>query len=283
MASADLDQIISDEDVEFFRANGYLVGPKILTDQDLNVVPRELERVFAGERDFSNWGWLHDLDGGPPTNPSATLKEHANAWWVNRVIRERVTMSPVLGAFAARLMGANTVRVWHDQLFWKAGAKPDQPFASNVGWHQDGAYWRMCSREPVMLTGWVAFRETTVDNGCVQVIQGSNQWGLMEESALFEVQDLEENRRRQERAGLPWIEVPMPLLPGHVSFHHSRTLHGSGPNRTPHPRLGMAVSMMPGDNSYVASTQWHNNVTLLGPNALDGTPFTGDFWPQIWP
>ena len=275
-------ELVSDNDVAFFKENGFWVGPRILTDDDLASLPDEAERVFAGERDDANWGWRYDAEKPAYQAHSPSLRDYSNAWWVNRGLRERVVLSRVLGGIASRLMGVDEVRVWHDQLFWKGGAAEGAPLASNIGWHQDGAYWRMCSRENDMLTGWVALRETSVENGCVQAIAGSHLWGLIPESATFERQDLEGLRRQFEAPGREWREVPMPLKAGQVSFHHSRTLHGSGPNRTPMPRLGIAVSMMPGGNRYLGGTQYHQNVRLLGPIQQDDVPFDGPCWPAIW-
>jgi ectoine hydroxylase-related dioxygenase (phytanoyl-CoA dioxygenase family) len=70
---------------------------------------------------------------------------------------------------------------------------------------------------------------------------------------------------------------------GQVSFHHSLTFHGSGPNLTDQPRLSVVAHMMPGDTVYRAGRQHHPNVVLLGPNAQDGAPFEGDYWPVLWP
>ena len=37
-----------------------------------------------------------------------------NAFWLNDEIRRAVT-SPILGGIGARLMGVESVRLWHDQ------------------------------------------------------------------------------------------------------------------------------------------------------------------------
>lgn len=68
-----------------------------------------------------------------------------------------------------------------------------------------------------------------------------------------------------------------------MSFHHALTFHGSGPNRTSQPRLSVVSHMMPGDTTFRAGQMPHPNLTLLGPNAYDGQPFTGDYFPLMWP
>ncbi len=58
---------------------------------------------------------------------------------------------------------------------------------------------------------------------------------------------------------------------------------GQSHNRTDSPRLCVIAHMMPGDTVYRAGKQWHPNLVFLGPNAQDGQPFTGDYFPQLWP
>ena len=55
-------ELVSDNDVASFKENGFWVGPRILTDDDLASLPDEAERVFAGERDDANWGWRYDAE-----------------------------------------------------------------------------------------------------------------------------------------------------------------------------------------------------------------------------
>jgi ectoine hydroxylase-related dioxygenase (phytanoyl-CoA dioxygenase family) len=44
--------------------------------------------------------------------------------------------------------------------------------------------------------------------------------------------------------------VPVILPAGGCSFHHSCTVHGSGPNRTPHRRRGLVTSYMRADSKW---------------------------------
>jgi ectoine hydroxylase-related dioxygenase (phytanoyl-CoA dioxygenase family) len=83
-------------------------------------------------------------------------------------------------------------------------------------------------------------------------------------------------------AGGAWVEEPVLLKAGEVSFHHALIFHGSGPNVTDQPRLSVVSHMMPGDTVYRAGRPLHGNCALLGPNAYDGQPFDRDFFPLMW-
>ena len=181
-------------------------------------------------------------------------------------------------------MRVETVRLWHDQVIDKPGIGDGAPTVeSNVAWHQDYGYWQSVSTTN-MCTAWVALQDTDLSNGGMRMVVGSHHWGLVEGSDTFGQQDLEKLAQKfigqTHRA---WQEEPVPLKAGQVSIHHSLTFHGSGPNRTSQPRKGLVVHMMPGDTTYRAGRQWHPNLVFLGPNAYDGQPFNGDFFPQIWP
>ena len=80
-----------------------------------------------------------------------------------------------------------------------------------------------------------------------------------------------------------WSDEPCVLKAGEASFHHALTFHGSGPNFTDKPRMCVIAHMMPGDTTYRAGRQAHPNLVFLGPDAHDGQPFAGPFWPVLWP
>src|SRR5215469_15264257 len=44
--------------------------------------------------------------------------------------------------------------------------------SASIPWHQDGHYWRMSP--PTLVSAWIALTESTIDNGCMQVIPGSH-------------------------------------------------------------------------------------------------------------
>jgi ectoine hydroxylase-related dioxygenase (phytanoyl-CoA dioxygenase family) len=74
-------------------------------------------------------------------------------------------------------------------------------------------------------------------------VRGSHRWGQGTESDFFG-QDLEALRARIEASGDGrWEEAPAILPPGGVSFHHSLTYHGSGPNLSGSPRRSFAIHL----------------------------------------
>lgn len=275
-----VDSIVTDAVVEEYWERGYWSSPQLFDDG-------QIARLRAAHERF----WQRDLDHEIPSQygftsidfASSKLRQDCNGFWVNDEIRAAVT-HPVLGAIGAKLMRTESVRLWHDQVIYKPGIGPEGTSDSgNVGWHQDYGYWK-ASNTTNMVTAWVALQDTDLDNGGMRTIVGSHKWGLIEDSNTFHTRDLQALAEKYAAQGSgDWIDEPCILKAGEVSFHHALTFHGSGPNLTHEPRLSVVSHMMPGDTRYRAGQQWHPNLLLLGPDAKDGAPFVGSFWPQMWP
>jgi ectoine hydroxylase-related dioxygenase (phytanoyl-CoA dioxygenase family) len=275
-----VDQVVTDAVKHEYWERGYWVSPKLFDDEQIARLRAAHDRLWAKDydRDIPSQYGLPSPDLNTPV-----VRQHLNAFWVNDEIRAAVT-APVIGKLAARLMGVDNVRLWHDQAIYKPGTA-GQPTTNmgNIGWHQDYGYWQASSTTN-MCTAWVALQDTDLSNGGMRTIVGSHRWGLIPESDSFGIKDLEVLSAKFARDGShPWLDEPCLLKAGQASFHHSLCFHGSGPNPSAEPRLSVISHMMPGDTVYRAGRQWHPNLVFLGPSAYDGQPFTGDYWPQLWP
>lgn len=276
----DIPDIVTDTVVEEYWERGYWRSPKLFSDAQIERLRAAHQRFWNRELDSeiaSQYG-LTEIDQASPK-----LRQDCNGFWVNDDIRAAVT-SPLIGAIAARLMKTDTVRLWHDQVIYKPGSKNfGETDQGNVGWHQDYGFWKAASTTN-MCTAWIALQDTDLSNGGMRTIVGSHKWGLVEDSDTFHTRDLEALAARFAAEGKSeWIDEPCTLKAGEVSFHHALTFHGSGPNQTDQPRMSVVAHMMPANTAYRAGRQWHPNLVLLGPNAQDGDPFEGDFWPVMWP
>jgi len=274
----DIDALITPAIVDEYWTRGYWISPILFNDEQIAAARTAHDRLWAGDLDAdlpSQYG-LVKVDAESPK-----LRQQCNAFWVNDTIRQTVT-NPVVGAIGARLMRVLTVRLWHDQAIYKPGVGANsQTDIGNVGWHQDYGFWQ-ASNTTNMVTAWIALQDTDLSNGGMRTIVGSHKWGLIEDSNTFFITDLQALATQFSQHG-EWIDEPCIMKAGQVSFHHALTFHGSGANQTTQPRLSLVAHLMPGDTAYRAGTQWHPNVVFLGPNAQDGQPFAGDYFPQVYP
>lgn len=277
-----LDNLVQDgclptaADVDFFDKNGYWVSPAIFSAEQLEAIKEHQDRIYR--EDFETGiapicNWSEGVD-----NPRS-LRKTDNSHWSDSVLRG-VATDPTIGAIAGKLMHADTIRLWHDQLLYKPGRGPGKETA-NVGWHQDFAYWQL-AKEPTLITAWVAFTDVDLSNGCMQMVPRSHRWGLLKMSDFFE-QNME---KLQDDMDIPenekFTKEPIVMKAGQVSFHHALTIHGSGPNTTDEARRSMAVHLMTGETRYAQSQKGDLHFNSRFMQGRDGELFDGDAFPVLY-
>jgi len=269
---AHADLLPSEADVAFYGRHGYWISGVILAPEVVDAAARSMQRLYAGDTDRL----LPDgspLKGWTPEHGDVLGKnDHASL-----VVDELAALvrQPIIAACAARLSGAQEIRLWHDQLLYKPPEPADgEAPAVNVGWHTDRQYWLTASS--LERCSWVPFHSVGELEGSVSFVDGSHLWDDDVTLDFFDpdLSTLDRVREHNE------VEVVIAQVPrGAVSFHHCRTIHGSGPNRSPSARRSIAIHLQPGDNHYVHHTlpdgrpARHGNDTLVR-RTTDGTPTT---------
>ena len=241
---------------EAYDADGQWTSPVLFSADEVERFVNATERVVAGD---------YRGDRAPtlclPFQPGDhDLRKIDNAWWADRDLASLAT-DPRLGAIAGALLGASSVRLWQDQLLYKP---PGGPSETTIGWHQDWASWDTVASHGAFVTAWVAFDDVDDDNGAMQVIPGSHEWGLVPGGSDFFGTDREaqltrlgEGRAVQSRS--------IVLDAGQVSFHHPLTFHGSGPNTSDRMRRSLAVHFVDAEVSAISEPGiWqHYNLALF--------------------
>src|SRR5947209_3859377 len=131
---------LTNEEVDFYRRNGYLIVPDVLTAEQLADVRAAVDDAYSTKLEG------HDLMGRNERYDQTFLQK-INLWQVRDGIH-RHTFSRVLAGMARQLCGARAVRLWHDQVLVKPGGGLPSPY------HQDLPYWPMM--EDAALTCWTA-------------------------------------------------------------------------------------------------------------------------------
>lgn len=148
-----------------------------------------------------------------------------------------------------QLLGPNIV-LKSTRLFYKYGGS-----ASYVGWHQDGITETLeDGRAPAV---WLGLTAATVENGCLRVVPHSHRHGLLQHSSKPDLKPLPgadtsaqgqswtQGELSGRIASVPTnLETPFDLVmrPGQMSIHHPVILHGSNPNLSTEPRIGLSAS-----------------------------------------
>jgi len=140
-------------------------------------------------------------------------------------------------------------------------AKP--PFTGQaVLWHQDGTYWPLEPMEVISI--WLAATDSTVENGCLRVIPGTQKKKLILREELQEVND----GKNVLASGIYPSQiddtkaVDLELNAGDVSLHNPSIVHGSNANSSDKWRIGLTLRYIP--TSTFVKIEGHRIILLRG-------------------
>jgi ectoine hydroxylase-related dioxygenase (phytanoyl-CoA dioxygenase family) len=260
---------LTDEQVSFFKKNGYLAGIKMLDESQVKYLREELNRV--ADVNHPEHHLYYEFHSNESTDPSTILFHALGAWRIGKGFHD-VLWNPRFLVVASQLLGNTAVRFWHDQLFCKPAKQ-----GGVVAWHQDYSYWTR-TKPVAHLTCWCGLDDATKENGCLQYIAGSHNWGLLPKTVIAgELQGIKdflyEDQKKQ-------FENPQyaELKAGEAVFHHSLTLHGSGENKSERPRRAFVI------NVFADGVKSDSNEPLLEgvPVVPQGEKMEGQFFPLLF-
>lgn len=155
-----------------------------------------------------------------------------NLWREDNRAKEFV-FSRRLAKIATDLMGAQGVRIYHDQALYK------EPSGGITPWHADQFYWPLAS--PNTVTIWIPLQQTPMDMGPLAFAEGSQH---IEIGRDMEISDASEKILTNElqKQNFPVNDTPFDL--GEVSYHAGWTFHRAGPNVSGQPRRVMTMIYM---------------------------------------
>lgn len=260
---------LSKEEVNFFNKNGFIKGIKLLDERQIEKIKNELSAI-ADPR-HPGHDLFYEFHSNESTDPSTILFHALGAWRITEGLHD-VLWNPRFLVAASQLLGNSPVRFWHDQLFWKP---PKQ--GGVVAWHQDYSYWTR-TKPVAHLTCWCAVDDSTKENGCLQYIPGSQEWGLLPKPViageLQEIKDFLTDQQKKQFESPQYAEVKA----GEAIFHHSLTLHGSGANTSANPRRAFVI------NVFKDGVTSDSNEPLLDgvPVVPKGKKMQGQFFPLLY-
>jgi len=164
----------------------------------------------------------------PRARVAYLLDTHLFLRWVHDIVVDPRVLDAVESVLGPDILA------WSSQWFVKLPRD-----SSYVSWHQDATYWGLTP--PSVTTAWLALSPSTVRNGCLRVIPGSHHGALLPQRETYAASNM--LSRGQEIA----VEVDesravdLVLSPGEFSLHHVGIIHGSSPNESAEPRIGLAV------------------------------------------
>ncbi len=208
---------LSRDQVEFYRRQGYLFPLPCLAPGETAPM-RASPDAFEREEGFSV-GSIH-------------FKGHLCFRWSWELARNAALLDAV-----EDLIGPD-ILVFASRFWIKPGGG-DGAFAS---WHQDSAYFGLDPHD--LVAAWIALTDSTPDNGCVRVIPESHLGPAHRHVETYHADNLLARGQAIEDLDAGRA-VDLELRAGEFSLHHERMVHGSPPNRSAEPRIGLALFYIP--------------------------------------
>jgi phytanoyl-CoA hydroxylase len=249
---------ISQEQVDFYQDNGYIVIENFLDAKELKLWRRVTDEAVEERMAQALPG-----DGGmmmaEEAKDSKTLtKEYAKPVadeesYYSGIFKQCVRLADTneemhdimyderLGRAAGTLAQVDGVRIWHDQALIKP------PYGNPTSFHLDNPYWSFSS--PGAISIWVALDDATLANGCMWYLPGTHKTASYERSVV----GIGANMRDVFKIYPEWktIEAQNAACPaGSAVFHSGIVAHGAGANMTPRPRRAMTCGYMPDGSTF---------------------------------
>ena len=212
-----MSDFLSTFDVTDFGRDGYLCPIDVLTAEEVTDYRACLQSALDSEDGMVQKMLRH--------------KGHIAFGWLAELIRHPGILGPVQDLLGPDLL------CWTVNLFRKPANDP-----SFVSWHQDATYWGLVPAE--VLTAWVALSDTTPANGCMRIVPGSCAQQLHHVNRPDDHNLLTRGQTIERPVDEARAEDVL-LTPGQMSLHHVMAVHGSGPNTTDEPRVGIAIRYLP--------------------------------------
>ena len=209
---------------EQFREDGFTFVERITTDAELAWLGEIYDQMFIQR--------VNPVPGGYVTivRPNGSLEADSQAQILLPELRYPELRKTAFWRngrkLASILLGLElpAVRGWGHMI-----RKPPRDSDSGaLPWHQDEAYWDRAFKYHAT-SCWMPLDPATVESGCMSFIPGSHRSGVREHlrtggdfaSHVVSVEGVDDA-----------LAVAAAIAAGGAVFHHCRTLHSSGPNRS---------------------------------------------------
>lgn len=241
MAANTLQFCLSNQQIQHFQDEGYLVVERLFTDAELQPVIDEIStdldqrcRAAVAEgklsRTYEEYGFEHRL-----AHVNRENKEIAKSMWAMHVVLPSffwLMTNPKLLDVAEQFCGPELIA----SSVYRLRPKVPSHSWSPVPWHQDSGYFEPYCDLGMIITVWVPLVDATEERGCLWVMPRMHQRGVFvhkPDDAKFYLVIPDAEFGGEQRP------VPVPVPKGGVLLLTNRTPHASFENKTDVVRWSM--------------------------------------------
>lgn len=226
-------KILTQTQLEHFNQHGYVSPIRVMSEQHASQLRNQLE--------------TYERENGGPLKGALRHKTHLLFAGLNELVRQEKIVDAIEDLYGANIL------CWTTNFFIKEASD-----AAYVSWHQDSTYWGLS--KPDVVTAWIALSESNVSSGAMHVMPGTHRLDQIPHRDTFSKDNLL-TRGQEVSVDVDTAKaVSINLLPGEMSLHHVRIIHGSPPNTSSQRRIGFAIRYIP---TYVRQIEGDDSATLV--------------------
>lgn len=205
---------LTPDQIDSFHRDGFLSPIRAITAEEAGDCLARVDRFEA--------------ETGEKASRRLRTKAHLLMPWLADLVRHPGILDAVEDIIGPDIL------CWGGGIFVK---RPHDP--AFVSWHQDTWYWSWQPKEAV--TAWVAFTDSTPENGSVRYLPGSHDRPIESHSTLANANNLL-TTSLEVAGGVDELRaIDTSLKAGEMILHHERVVHGSRPNTSDRPRIGFSI------------------------------------------
>ncbi|MBX3012824.1 MAG: phytanoyl-CoA dioxygenase family protein [Caldilineaceae bacterium] len=228
----------SEQQHQQFMEEGYLRLGRLLDADDLAALQQRIDAIMLGKLPYPAMHFQLDGTTGeyknlPPDSPGhkgATLHYRRITGLEEDPLFLAYIQHPLVRALTQRYIGEEV------SIFRAMFMNKPAHHGTILPWHQDiGEGWGL-DRNPI-ITIWTALDDATVANGCMQIVPGSHQLGVLNPQHFVTATDQARYTQEQD-------VIDLEVAAGEAVLLHNFLLHRSGVNQTATPRRAFSVAYM---------------------------------------
>ena len=225
---------LSPAELEQWREQGYIRLGHVAPAKEIDALCQRIDQIMLGEVRYENM-LMQLCPSAGAEELSRQTKEFKGSSLKYRKIQDleqdplflAYLQHPLFRDLTAKII-AEKVSIFRAMFFNKPAER-----GVVINWHQDGAGgWQLSI--PPLITVWTALDDTTIANGCLQIIPGSHKSMIPEKGDLLSEEERAIHAPDEKRL---YLEMEK----GEVVLLHNWTLHRSETNNTNKPRRAFSV------------------------------------------
>lgn len=216
---------ITDEQVKYFNENGHVKVNDICTNTEIAHYRQAINMAVSDRKEKIQLLPIEERD----TYGKAFL-QIMNLWPDYSAVAEFV-MAKRFASIAAKLLGVEKVRIYHDQALYK------EPFGGLTPWHQDQHYWPIETDK--FVTMWMPLIDITKEMGTLNFASGTGNVGYLGDMPISDESEALLSKLCQER-GFNIVNHG-DMKAGDATFHSGWCLHGASENQSNTMREAMTI------------------------------------------